>query len=67
VILPPLHSIRDVHAGDLAAFFDSGWAQRFHEYDASYLQPMDAVAARVRTAVRALFEPAAAAGARISA
>jgi hypothetical protein len=67
VILPPLHSIRDVQAGDLAAFFDGGWAQRFHEYDASYLQPMDTVAARVRRAVRALFEPAAAAGARISA
>ena len=66
VILPPLHSIRDVHADDLAAFFDDGWAQRFHEYDASYLQPMDTIAARVRTAVRGLFEPAGT-GARLTA
>lgn len=67
VILPPLHSIADVHAEDLAAFFDAGWAQRFHDYDASYLQPADAIAAQVRTAVQSLFEPVVPAAARVPA
>lgn len=56
LVMPPLQSIRDVQPDAVAAFFAGAWRHRFHQYDASYLQPTGAIAADVRRAVRALFE-----------
>ena len=54
VVLPPVDSIRDVRADEVAAFFSDCWVTRFKEYDASYLLRPGAIENDVRRAIREL-------------
>jgi hypothetical protein len=56
VVFPPVRSIRDIQASALKAFFDEGWADRFRQYDASYLRPQAEIAAEVRHAIWRLID-----------
>lgn len=58
IVFPPVTSIRDVQTAAFTAFFADGWAERFRQYDASYLRPQGEVGAEVREAIWSLFEPA---------
>lgn len=52
IVFPPVDSIRDVRADQVAAFFGDCWVTRFKEYDASYLLPAGAIEHDVRRAIR---------------
>ena len=54
VVFPPVDSIRDVRADDVAAFFSDCWITRFKQYDASYLLPAGAIENEVRGAIQQL-------------
>jgi hypothetical protein len=54
VVFPPVDSIRDVRAEEVAAFFSDCWITRFKEYDASYLLPPGAIEDDVRRAIQEL-------------
>jgi hypothetical protein len=56
IVFPPVSSIRQVQAEALIAFFSAGWAERFEQYDASYLRPQTAIGNEVRQAIWGLFE-----------
>lgn len=60
IVYPPVQSIKDVEPAGLAAFFSGSWAERFRQYDASYLRAPEEVAAEVRHAILGLVEAAAA-------
>jgi hypothetical protein len=65
VVFPPVRSIRELRAPELKAFFDHGWANRFRQYDASYLRPQAEIQREVGQAISRLLEcpPEGAAGA----
>ena len=56
IVFPPVQSMRDVDPPALIEFFSSGWQARFQRYDASYLQPTEAIVETVRGAIIALFD-----------
>jgi hypothetical protein len=58
VVFPPLDSIRDLRADEVAAFFSDRWIMRFKEYDASYLLPPGAIENEVRRAIQQVLSTA---------
>jgi hypothetical protein len=58
VVFPPVDSIRDVRADEVATFFSDCWITRFKEYDASYLLPPGAIENDVRRAIQELLATA---------
>jgi hypothetical protein len=56
VVFPPVSSIRDVRASAFKAFFQDGWADRFRQYDASYLRSQAEIGAEVRRAIWRLID-----------
>ena len=56
VVFPPVSSIGDVRASAFKAFFEDGWADRFRQYDASYLRPQAEIGAEVRRAIWRLID-----------
>jgi hypothetical protein len=67
VVFPAVKSIRDIRASAFTAFFQDGWADRFRQYDASYLRSQTEIGAEVRRAVWRLIDGARAndAGAKL--
>ena len=57
IVFPPVRSIEELRAPELKAFFDSGWAGRFRQYDASYLRPQAEIQTEVRRAIGRVIEP----------
>ena len=58
VVFPPVDSIRELRADDVAAFFSDCWIARFKEYDASYLLPSGAIESEVRRAIQQVLSTA---------
>jgi hypothetical protein len=58
VVFPPVSSIRDIQPSALKTFFQDGWAERFRQYDASYLHSQAEIGAEVRRAVWRLIDAA---------
>jgi hypothetical protein len=56
VVFPPVSSVRDVRASAFKAFFRDGWADRFRQYDASYLRSQVEIGAEVRRAMWQLID-----------
>lgn len=54
VVFPPVQSLKDLRREALADFFGEGWAERFREFDASYLRAEVDVRADVSRAIWAL-------------
>jgi hypothetical protein len=56
IVFPPVRSIRELRASEFKAFFDDGWANRFLQYDASYLRPQAEIQREVGEAISRLLE-----------
>jgi hypothetical protein len=65
IVLPAVASIRDVQPEALAAFFSTGWTERFQRYDASYLRPQHAIEVEARDAIWRVCERATSKATRV--